>query len=191
MLESLKRHYRKSLLRELLLSVEQLDIVEFLKQVNMKVVAETVAVAWDQITTTTIRRSWRKLLPIEDEDTMDGDHDNEPTDSDFVDNFQRLGQELDESDVSEWLAEDATDVGYEHLDDAGIVAHVLHGDRVLYESDDEMDTPVVCPISHGDAIDLFDKCLTWLYDQPEASAYNTSVLLSLRDLAAKKRFTLL
>ena len=74
-LESLKRRYRKSLLRDILLSEEQPDIVKFIKSVNMKVVVEKIALSWNEITPLTIRRSWRKLLPLEDsstiEDTMD------------------------------------------------------------------------------------------------------------------------
>ena len=39
-LESLKRRYRKSLLRDILLSDEHPDVVEFIKKVDMKVVVE-------------------------------------------------------------------------------------------------------------------------------------------------------
>ena len=44
-LESLKRRYRKSLMRDILLSDNQ-DIVTFLKSINMKVVVEKIALAW-------------------------------------------------------------------------------------------------------------------------------------------------
>jgi len=45
-LETLKRQYRKSLLRDILLSDGEVYIVEFLKSVNMKVVIEKVAISW-------------------------------------------------------------------------------------------------------------------------------------------------
>ena len=35
---------------------------------------------------------------------------------------------------------------------------------------------------------MFDKCLDWLQQQPEATPYNTSVLMSLKEIAAKKRY---
>ena len=44
-LESLKRRYRKSLLRDILLSDEDLDIVKFLKAVNLRIVVEKAATA--------------------------------------------------------------------------------------------------------------------------------------------------
>ena len=56
-LETLKRQYRKSLLRDILLSDGEVDIAEFLKSVNMKVVIEKVAISWDKISADTIRRS--------------------------------------------------------------------------------------------------------------------------------------
>ena len=48
-LEALKRRYRKSLLRDILLSDDEVDIVQFLKAINMKHVIEKVAVSWDEI----------------------------------------------------------------------------------------------------------------------------------------------
>ena len=56
-LESLKRRYRKSLLRDILLGNHQ-DILYFLKSVNMKTVVKKVALAWEEISpVTTIRHS--------------------------------------------------------------------------------------------------------------------------------------
>ncbi len=43
------------------------------------------------------------------------------------------------------------------------------------------------PVSHSQAASMFDKCMAWLEHQPEASAYNTSVLRELRTLASEKR----
>ena len=44
-------------------------------------------------------------------------------------------------------------------------------------------------MSHQAAVEMFDKCTDWLHSQPEATPYNTSVLLSLKELAAKKRYS--
>ena len=48
---------------------------------------------------------------------------------------------------------------------------------------------IVIVISHRDAGDMLNKCLTWLQHQTEATPCNTSVLLSLKDIAAKKRYS--
>ena len=58
--------------------------------------------------------------------------------------------------------------------------------------EDEDDTNVVaevrkCPVSNAEAMNMLDKCLTWLRWQPEASLANTSTLVQLREMAAVKR----
>ena len=60
------------------------------------------------------------------------------------------------------------------------------------ESDEECDDDIsiIEPvISNKDAVEMLDKCLSWLQSQPEATPYNTSFLLSLKELAANKRFS--
>ena len=60
------------------------------------------------------------------------------------------------------------------------------------DGDNEEEPDVVaCPITHAQAMDMFEKCITWLQYQPEASAYNTSVLISLKYMAAKKHLSTL
>ena len=214
-LEALKHRYRKSLLRDILISDGEVDITEFLKQVNMKAVIEKVALSWDQITSVTIRRSWRKLIPIAApaEGSTSSSPNNHPECSpssedgsgnqiipvaEFVSEFGRLGLELTEEDVSEWIEADCNDTGYEHLDDDGIVSYVLTQSDTCssslpdesVESDDE-ELSTVAVVSHRDAMEMLDKCLTWLHAQPEATSYNTSVLLSLKELAANKRWSAL
>ena len=47
-LECMKKAYRKSLLRDILLSQDGLqDIGDYLKKVNMKTVLENIAIAWE------------------------------------------------------------------------------------------------------------------------------------------------
>ena len=42
-------------------------------------------------------------------------------------------------------------------------------------------------ISHTEALSMFDKCLTWLQNQEECTAYNYSLLQGFHDIAAQKR----
>ena len=55
--------------------------------------------------------------------------------------------------------------------------------------DDEVEE--MCPITHGAAADMFDKCLQWLEHQLEASLYNVTTLRELRSLAVTKRLQLM
>ena len=75
---------------------------------------------------------------------------------------------------------DSGDRGYEHLSDAEIIVEVT---RQLTQdvSDDEGDSALEpfsdsscasVSISHGEAVKMFDSCITWLQLQEEASPHN-------------------
>ena len=59
-LESTKHRYRKKLLQRLIIADEmETSIIDFLKTVDMKMVIELVAEAWDEISSRTLQRSWK------------------------------------------------------------------------------------------------------------------------------------
>ena len=62
-LECLKRIYRKSVLRELISHTED-DMLGFLKKIDMLMVVEKIANAWEQVSPETLRKSWSKLVPL-------------------------------------------------------------------------------------------------------------------------------
>ena len=104
----------------------------------------------------------------------------------FLINFQQMGQDLTEQDihVQDWLGADHDDLGFEHLDDNGIVNLVAGSSNDEVESEDESDdgdaseiSATDPAISHKDAMVKFDECLTWLRWQPEAAPYNVNLLL--------------
>ena len=55
----------------------------------------------------------------------------------------------------------------------------------------EDSTTSVVPVSHEKAMEMLDSCITWLQSQPEGTSYNISVLISLRETAARKRMSAL
>ena len=64
-IQSVKKRYKKMLLRRLIIQDDRgKSVVEYLKEVNMHVVADLVSKAWSDITNSTLRKSWRKILPI-------------------------------------------------------------------------------------------------------------------------------
>ena len=74
--------------------------------------------------------------------------------------------------------------GYEHLSDVEIIVEVT-SELIHDDSDDEGDTATEpfgnsscasVSISHGEAVKMFDSCITWLQLQEEASPHNLSVL---------------
>ena len=65
-LKALKLRYKRKLLRRLLIEDDRGgSIVAFLKSVTMKTVITLIAEAWDEMKPDTFRKSWRKILPME------------------------------------------------------------------------------------------------------------------------------
>ena len=67
MIESMKRRYRKELLKKLLLadagtSNPEDTIIEFWKRINIKDAMFIVSAAWNDTPQSIIQASWRKLL---------------------------------------------------------------------------------------------------------------------------------
>lgn len=69
------------------------DIVTFLKEIDILKVIERIAIAWDQISSQTTRRSWRKLIPME-ELNDERDQEDLPTNTDLANSFLSLGHEF-------------------------------------------------------------------------------------------------
>lgn len=185
-LESMKRIYRKNLLRDLI-AKENHEMIPFLKAINMLHVIDRIAIAWDQIKPCTIRKSWQKLIPLSKPIVAD---ETMPI-NDLVSMLSEINISVTEPEVIEWLENDGP--GYEHLSDQNIVEHVTNQDNPtddISDEEGEISMPVVnqkCPVSHKNAMDAFDTCLTWLRFQEESSSVNTATLISLRELAAEKR----
>ena len=64
-LQVLTMKYRGQSIRRLIIEHDiGGSIVQFVKGVNMKVVVELVAESWNEIQSTTICKSWQKIIPI-------------------------------------------------------------------------------------------------------------------------------
>ena len=174
-LVALNRHYKKKLLRRLLIDDENgVSIIEFLKSVNMNVVVELVRESWDEIKASTLRKSWRKIMPIQpptdqSEDLTEGQEEDEDVNRDkdeqeFVRKFQELGYSINENEIHNWLNSDSSDPGF-HL--------------MTYEPEPKEGEPNFCPVSNSMAVHMFEKYLTWLEYQSEVNQYNTCTLREL------------
>ena len=64
-----------------------------------------------------------------------------------------------ELDINEWLESDQNDPGYEHLDDAGIVEHVLRQSSEANQDHIENDSVRCTCITHNKATYMFDECI--------------------------------
>ena len=141
-LESIKRRYRKKILEELALQDDDgTYIIDFVKGTNMLTVSKMIAASWDEIKEE-IRLSWRKILPMEDNDEeCQEDHqepDTNPSAAEFHSYFQVFGEDVEESDIGEWLQADENDSGYSHLSDAEIISQVMSSHSL--DTDDDTET---------------------------------------------------
>jgi len=85
-----------------------------------------VAACWNEISASTIRLSWRKILP-EGSDPQDvaSEFNEHPTAAEFGSMFQLLNQEMEDDDnIEDWLECDGQDMGCAHLNGDEIVSRV-------------------------------------------------------------------
>ena len=152
---ALKCHYKMKLLRRLLIEDENgVSLIDFLKSLNMKIVTELIAESWGEIKESTLRKSWRKIMPIqepkESEDQTEGEEDVQ----EFIHEFQELGYSMDENEISSWLNSDSNDPGFQLITDDKISDHVL-SEQVPDQEDEpepEEGESNVCPVSNWQLI---------------------------------------
>ena len=192
-LVALKRRYKKKLLRRLLIEDENgASLINFLKSVNIKIVTELIAESWGEIKESTLRKSWRKIMPIqepkESEDQTEGQEDGDEDEREFIREFQELGYSMDENEISTWLNSDSNDPGFQLMIDDEICEHVLSEQAPDQEDEPEPEEGELnaCPVSNSMAAHMFEKCLAWLEHQPEVNQYNTCTLRELHALAVCK-----
>ena len=91
----------------------------------------------------------------------------------FVEQFAALNIKLTTSDIEGWFQADGP--GYEHMDEQGIVDFVSATEDEKRDEEEHTDENTgystqkeKCPVSHAEAMRMFDRCLTWLRFQSEA-----------------------
>lgn len=230
-IKSIKARYKKKLLRRLIIQEDgnNKSIVDFLKEVNMRVVIDLIDEAWTEISHSTLRKSWRKILPMpkvssdpiqgESADTCNeqqapcaaasscqGEHsDSQVNDEheqavedgiqEFIAMFEELGISVEKNAITDWLDSDLNELCVPVYTDEEICNLVSQSDMPGEEQDDsdgdseeeDNSSPDVPSVTHSEAARMFEWCLQWLEQQPEANVHNTTVLRELQVLASKKR----
>jgi len=111
----------------------------------MKDVVYMTAAAWEDISASTLQKSWNKLLhsaevasQASSADTTDIENENE-----VMELAQQLDGNLETEDVNGWMAVDNNDMGYQLLSDVDIIKEVAQ----MAEDEDDEETE---DISEGD-----------------------------------------
>ena len=192
-LENLKKRYKKSLLRKLIMADEEgLSMITFVKGINIKDVVYMIADAWNDVLSSTLCKSWFKLLGSNISKNPQTSDSNASDSADLSESCESIAKQLDSSltseDIAEWLAADSEDPGYQYATDEEIIQQVLQG-TISEESDSEEDedgpSPLTC--THGEAASMLDTALQWYEQQKEATSTSLMVLKGVRDLACQKR----
>jgi hypothetical protein len=177
-LKNLIRRYRCSLLKKLLLSLEDhggSDV--FIELLNIKDCIYMVAKAWEDIRQESLSRSWKKLLATSSA-VM------ETQNSDVDESLMDMGEHLSLSHeaMEHWLETEHFLADEENFEDNEADSNQepftsLQGDSEILEVD------------HSDAVSAFDTCIQYLEHQPDTNSAELMLIYKLRESAAARRVT--
>ena len=111
----------------------------------------------------------------------------------FATYFEEIGLKLEDEEIEKWLTTDDNDSGIQLYTDDEICEFVSHPNTEAQQEDEDTededteDEQPACLVRHSEAAQMFEKCLGWLENQPEATVYNKTLLRELQELAIKKR----
>lgn len=111
-IETMKRHYRRQLLRKLLVEGEDEEgVLANHKKLNLKDCAYMVAEAWSLVKAVTLRRAWNKLKGISTEEEKEkereetGEDEDDVSHEEFRDILLKIPgcSEVSAEDIGEWM----------------------------------------------------------------------------------------
>ncbi|KAG5898696.1 hypothetical protein JTB14_030646 [Gonioctena quinquepunctata] len=204
-IETMKRHYRRQLLRKLLIEGAENEelVLENHSKINLKDCCYMVAEAWSLVTALTLRRAWNKLkgLPSEknkkkeseENEKQEYGEDDDDEDALSLEEIRKMivkipgCTEVSAEDVGEWMACDTSDPGFQILNDDEIVVSVREDVEVEVEEELSADVEVDAGPSASEAFAGLETALKWMERQPECDHLQLLTVKRMRDLAARKR----
>lgn len=197
-LESMKKVYRRQLLRTLLEKEGEESVIQLLKSINVKHVIYMVASAWEKVTEVALIKSWKKLWPsIQDyldsvSTTEDVGLSDECDSEEILHIVQQIDgcSDVDLNDVNDWLQAD-NNIGL--LTDQEIVS-IACSSATTHDSNDESENEEGHSqqeevMTHAEAMEQLDRVMVYFERQPETTSAEMMALKRLRDRAARKRCT--
>lgn len=189
----MKRRYRKKFIQHLV-AEENMTLIEYWKQYNLKHVVEKVSDAWAEVSTVTLQRAWNKLWPAESIGPNKFECDDVTKELLAQTN---VAFSLDDSDIMDWMCIDGKDVGYEMLTDERIIEVSLEDETDQSENEDvEYDGSdpivggvVVAKVLRKDAKEAasnIQKFIEWYEQQDDGNYTDSMILRRMRNLAINK-----
>lgn len=194
-IETLKRLYRKQLLRRLLsIDEDNVEVVlSFFKKMNLKECCYMVVDAWDLIERKTLSRAWNKVLNQENENSISNTDDSIMEDINKLMLNIQICQDCDGNDVKEWVTSDSNDQGFQIMSDDEIVENILQTqiseqqESKEDEPEENLDVENDAEPSHDEALHALETALKWFEKQTESDTVSLLQLKRIRDIAAMKR----
>ncbi|GBL76776.1 hypothetical protein AVEN_53446-1 [Araneus ventricosus] len=160
--ENLKRNYRKKLLGKLIEDLKKQRVTERLKEITLKDAVYWIAEAWEEIESTTLQKSWRKILSSEQ--TL------------------LVSETLTEKDIAEW----------KNADEQKEIANDMIADMVEnseQESSDDENYVNRKKITHSEGLNSIEKTIEYNEQQEEATPTILKTLTKWRNIAVKERLS--
>lgn len=180
-IETMKRLYRKDLMLQLL---GECDIVGFWKRLNLKEAIYAVARAWSEVKTDHIKKSFYKIMTLEDMEDEDGNHLNEGELA--VGNIASIAsqikglEETNNNEIQEWIECDRQETGYQIMND-----DYLNTESSDTSSDDDEncdDNDCVIKTSHREARDAANVLIQYFEEQPGADDIHVLQLRKMKEI---------
>lgn len=117
-ISAIKRRYKRKLMLKLVLEDEHLSFNQRLKNISLKMCLDWLATSWEEISPSTIRNSWNKLIDefpgfhqVEDSGSTPGEDQDVSDDiRALVDAADKLvGKQTNEDDMNRWLNDQVVD----------------------------------------------------------------------------------
>ncbi|CAG4934403.1 unnamed protein product [Parnassius apollo] len=167
-IETLKRIYRKQLLRRLL-SVDEDNVevvLSFFKEMNLKECCYMVVDAWDLIEKKTLNKAWNRVHNRENENLITNMDDSILEDINDLMLKIQICQDCDEDDMKEWITCDSNDQGFQIMSDDEIVENILQINEQQEMQEDEteenIDIENDAGPSHDEALQALETALSGL-----------------------------
>lgn len=190
-IETMKRLYRKRFIHQLVMDNDEMSIIAFWKEYNLKHVVNNVSDAWNDVSYQTLQRAWNKLWPLPAEST-------EPESVEVIDD-QFLAEtsaafSLENNEFIEWLNIDQHEMGYQLMTDDEIIEIAKESDEAATDSEtDAYDGGYVGNVSQKDqrkeakdAMVNIGKFIEWYEQQQDSNRTDAMILRRMRSFAQIK-----
>lgn len=181
-IRNFKHHYRTSFTRKLIST--DVNVPQFQKEFTIKDAVFAAALAWQDVTPSTVRNCWKKLWPlgsVEDDDDFGGFEEDVELAASHINKLKVLFshassnhpfRNVTDEEIAEWLEIDQEEPIVEELTDEAIVASLRSPVR---EEEEEEEEPPTEKVSWKEA----QECLETFVKFVEASSYyNTTDVMN-------------